>query len=147
MSKVRALVHYNGKIKNRGHEGIVFISDSPAFIYIESGCSLLQLRSKIHEKLRFGANERVDSIRYRMPISNGSILQYSSYKLESDSDVEIMFDCHDQFDEVKIIELFVGEAGGRSSGGRDRRTDEAGSSRRSNAPRGNKYYFIFCTFD
>jgi hypothetical protein len=74
MSRLRALVYYNGRIQQRNQEGVVFISENTIFLYIERGWSLLQLRSLIHEKLHLGANERVSRIWYRMPISSGSVL-------------------------------------------------------------------------
>jgi hypothetical protein len=50
--------------------------------------------------------------------------------------VDVVFDCHEQFDDVKIVEFFVEEAGIIMS--QERAVDEVGPSRRGNARQGNE---------
>ena len=102
-----ALVYSNGEIVN-SEEGVTFQSDCPRTIRIDENITIEELKVKIGAKIKATSRTRVSDIKYRLPISMGEgCVRYRTFPLEDDDDVRCMFDVHQQFSNVGVIELYA----------------------------------------
>ena len=102
-----ALVYSNGEIVN-SEEGVTFQSDRPRTIRIDENITIEELKVKIGAKIKATSRTRVSDIKYRLPISMGEgCVRYRTFPLEDDDDVRCMFDVHQQFSNVGVIELYA----------------------------------------
>ena len=70
--------------------------------------TLLDMQSKILQKLRQQNNKQITQILYRLPIAVGKdLIHYNSVEISGDEDVSMMFDYRAQFPKIHIMELFV----------------------------------------
>ena len=105
--KFYILVHHNGEITNT-NEGVTFCSSNPVCLNIHPSITLLELQSRILQKLRQQNNKHIAQMVYRLPIVVGKdLIRYNSLEISCDEDIGVMFDCRAQFPEIRIMELFI----------------------------------------
>ena len=101
------LVYYGGEIINTG-DGATFSGQSPICVNVRSSVTLLELKNTILQKLSQQNNRQITQVLYRLPIVFGKgVIRYRSFPISSDDDVSFMFECHAQFPEIRIMELFI----------------------------------------
>ncbi|XP_016173526.1 uncharacterized protein LOC107616035 [Arachis ipaensis] len=102
------LVHSSGKIKKSKRHGVKFIDREPLSVFIRSFDTLLDLKSSILQKLGAGGTKWVKKLFYKIPIAvvlTG--VQYETFALRSDEDMQVLFHCRRSFPEVRIHKLFA----------------------------------------
>ena len=116
-ARCHILVHYSCEMINTD-EGVTFCSHNPQFMAIHLSITLLELQSTILQKIGQRSNKKITQVFYRVPIAiRNGVIRYRSWQLSSDDDVGLIFDCHAQFPEIHIIELFVALESHFNSGG------------------------------
>ncbi|XP_016195395.1 uncharacterized protein LOC107636393 [Arachis ipaensis] len=101
------LVHSSGKIKKSKRHSVKVTDREPLSIFIRSSDTLLDLKSSILQKLGTGGTKWVKKLFYKISIAVVSTgVQYETFVLRSDEDMQVLFHCHRSFPEVRIHELF-----------------------------------------
>ncbi|MED6183290.1 hypothetical protein PIB30_036556 [Stylosanthes scabra] len=102
-----ALVHHDGRIRYKSKEGVKFTDKNPTNLLMTSRTTLSDLQRSISRKLGLDGRKRV-RIYYRIPISVvAQGVMYGCVAVKGDDDLQIMFHCRRQFQEVRTTELFV----------------------------------------
>nr|XP_025671040.1 uncharacterized protein LOC112770817 [Arachis hypogaea] len=82
--------------------------DAEAIIKDTSSDTLLDLKSSILQKLAAGGTKWVKKLFYKIPIAVVSTgVQYETFMLRTDEDMQVLFHCRRSFPEVRIHELFA----------------------------------------
>jgi MULE transposase domain len=106
---VRCLLYSHGTIST-GVNGVVFESEHKRVMTLSSDTTLDRLNELIRQKLRLSPLEEINSIVYRMPISQESgRYVYSTFNLVDDDCVESMMDLHLTLmgNSMLVLELYV----------------------------------------
>ena len=107
MAESYIFVYHSGEIVNTD-EGVTFCSQNPQFIAVRPTINFLELQNIILQKLGEVGNKQITQVIYRVPMAIGKgVLRYRSWQLSNDNDVGLMFNFHAQFEEIRIIELYV----------------------------------------
>ena len=101
------LIYYSGEITNTD-KGVTFCSQNPQFIIVRPFITLLELHNTILRKIDQQSNKQIIQVFDQVPITiKKGVICYRNWQLSSDNDVSFMFDCHAQYLEIRIIELFI----------------------------------------
>ncbi|XP_016195339.1 uncharacterized protein LOC107636335 [Arachis ipaensis] len=102
------LVHHSGKIKKSKRHGVKFTDRELLSVFVRSSNTLLDLKSSILQKLAAGGTKWVKKLFYKIPIAVVSTgVQYETFVLRTDEDMQVLFHCRRSFPEVRIHELFA----------------------------------------
>ena len=101
------LVYYNCEIIQDSQDGVKFCGQNSVLVDVQSSMNLSEIHNKILRKLR-KENKRITQMMYRLPllISQGAV-RYGSCSIDTDDDLMMMFDCHSQFRDLHVMEVFV----------------------------------------
>ncbi|XP_016169258.1 uncharacterized protein LOC107611900 [Arachis ipaensis] len=102
------LVHHSGKIKKSKRHGVKFTDREPLSVFVRSSDTQLDLKSSILQKLAAGGTKWVKKLFYKISIAVVSTgMQYETFVLQTDEDMQVLFHCRRSFPEVRIHELFA----------------------------------------
>ncbi|XP_057724109.1 uncharacterized protein LOC130940076 [Arachis stenosperma] len=102
------LVHHVRKIKRSKRHGVKFTDREPLSVFVRSSDTLLVLKSSILQKLAAGGTKWVKKLLYKIPIAVVSTgVQYETFVLRTDEDMQVLFHCRRSFPKVRIHELFA----------------------------------------
>ncbi|XP_057719239.1 uncharacterized protein LOC130933633 [Arachis stenosperma] len=102
------LVNCFGKIKKSNRHGVKFTDKEPLSIFIRLTDTLSDLKRNILQKAGLCGAKLVKKVFYKIPmavVSSG--VQYETFVIESDEDMEVLFHCRRNFSVVRIHELFA----------------------------------------
>ncbi|XP_016186343.1 uncharacterized protein LOC107628052 [Arachis ipaensis] len=103
------LVHRSGKIiKKSNRHGVKFTVKEPLSVFIRSTDTLSDLKKNILQKAGLCGVKLVKKVFYKISmavVSSG--VQFETFVIGSDEDMEVLFHCRRNFLEVRIHELFA----------------------------------------
>lgn len=104
-NKIACLIHYNGNIVTDNVFGVFFQNTNTTMLNIQRNSDFARLTEKIEQKFQL----QLTSVFYRYPIVNpmDNNVIFNSAKIEDDSDVRSMIQCHSTFGSQHPMELYV----------------------------------------
>ncbi len=110
MAPIIIYVHYNGEITN-SHEGIQYQGEhaKTKIIRLKHRISKLsKLKKQICRALELDHHLHVMTITYRHPhIILNNVAQFIPVLITSDDDVNLIFDVHNAWPQLAVIELYI----------------------------------------
>ena len=104
-NKIACLIHYNGNIVTDNVFGVFFQNTNTTMLNIQRNSDFARLTGKIEQKFQL----QLTSVFYRYPIVNpmDNNVIFNSAKIEDDSDVRSMIQCHSTFGSQHPMKLYV----------------------------------------